>query len=516
MRLSAELVASWLAKTYPVRPIAFPESTLWLDLPSFFDKGLLAPHGLYVTSRTPAEVAPEAGACIVDCSGAPQAGPIPVGCFIALAESVDERAVINCIMTCFRHYGAWLERLQRAAAAKPLEAVANICSEMSDNLFLITNADCQPLAASTAGQRETAESIERRYALRPVVTPEEMLHLRGSFDPYRDKPLPYEAESVATVDGQRLPLLAQNLSTDQGERIGYMLFLATGHELGPCDAHLLLMAAPFVEQAMSVRGHAPSSGMEFLMHTAALMLGGHRIPAEMAVQAETAAGFNGVRKRCYAVYMPTDAEGEFVRFCSRRLNAMYERCLAVPHVEALVVVVEAGPGRPEEAADVQTMEMFLDEMKLYAGASDTFDHIADLLAYHEEARMAGRFVYEVPKGTRVHFFADYRLPYLLSACASSAPKATFMPAGLARVMAYNGTANADYVETLRVYFEEGGNTAACARRLGISRNTLLPRLDRLRFLLGSDLKDPEERFLLELCLRLTDATGNSAAGVEAT
>ena len=502
MRLSTELLTSWLKRAFPLQPVTFPDTTLWLDLPTFYTGGDIRAHGLYILSQGSPDISPEAGACIVDCRGPVDGSGFPVGCHIVLAESADERRVMNSLVACFSHYADWLERLHHAAQTGNLKTMADICSEESDNLFLVADEDCQPLAASTAGTRETADSIDRHYDLYPVVTAEDMLHFRNTFDTYRNRTEPYMSESIAMRNGRRLPLMVQNLQADHGGRLGFILFLATGHELGPCDAHLLQLAAPLLERAMAARGQLPSSGIGHLFRTVSLMLDGRRIPVDMAAQAETAAGFSEMRKRCFVVYLPTDSADEFARFCIKRLSDLYDRCLVVPRTDALVVITPAGTGNRTEAEDVRTMESFLEEMGLYAGASDPFDHIADLLGYYEEARMSGRFVYEIPKGSRVHFFSDYRLPYLISNCASAVPAPTYMPEGLARVLAYNETAAVDYVETLQVFFEEGGNTAACARRLGISRNTLLPRLERLRSLLGSNLEDPEERFLLELCLKM--------------
>ena len=502
MRLSVELLASWLEKSYALHPVNYPETTLWVDLPAFLTEGRLAEHGLYVLAGNAPCVSPEASACVVDCNGTEQGAPLPVGCRISLAQPANERAVMDCLLDCFRHYGEWMDRLFRAASSKSLETMAEICSELSDNLFIITDMMFRPLAAASAGRYQSASSIERLYGLHLEISERDISFIRSAFDVYRGRTEPYGFSSIETIDGTRLPLVTQNLWTNRTNRLGNILFLATAHQLTPCEAHILTLAAPFVEQALLVHSGAPLSETGYLFQAVTTMLEGKPISPEMVAQAEAAAGFSGMAKRCYVVYMPTTTVDELSKFYSNRLISALHRGLIVPQGEELLVIAETSSPASRQSGDVVAMETFLAEMELYAGASDPFLDMNDLMAYYTEARMAGRFVHEIPEHSRIHFFADYRLPFLLSSCVYAVPNATFLPPELALVFDYNRTAAVDYVKTLQVFFEEGGNTAACARRLGISRNTLLPRLERLRTLLGSDLADPQERFLLELCLKL--------------
>lgn len=58
------------------------------------------------------------------------------------------------------------------------------------------------------------------------------------------------------------------------------------------------------------------------------------------------------------------------------------------------------------------------------------------------------------------------------------------------------------IQTLEVYFDEGCNTSAAARRLYLNRHSLLYRLDKIQELTGYDLNRRNDRFVLELSLRL--------------
>nr|WP_306270528.1 helix-turn-helix domain-containing protein [Ornithinimicrobium sp. HY1793] len=56
-------------------------------------------------------------------------------------------------------------------------------------------------------------------------------------------------------------------------------------------------------------------------------------------------------------------------------------------------------------------------------------------------------------------------------------------------------------ETLAVYLDEESSIVATGKRLGLHRNTVTSRVQRIQTLLGSDLSDPETRLALQLAAR---------------
>ena len=61
-----------------------------------------------------------------------------------------------------------------------------------------------------------------------------------------------------------------------------------------------------------------------------------------------------------------------------------------------------------------------------------------------------------------------------------------------------------FTDTLRVWLAEQGRLGQVARRLDIHPQTARYRIARLRELFGERLDDPDERFWLELALRVGD------------
>jgi len=76
---------------------------------------------------------------------------------------------------------------------------------------------------------------------------------------------------------------------------------------------------------------------------------------------------------------------------------------------------------------------------------------------------------------------------------------------LAPLAGLSGGSRARLTETLRAWLAEQGRLGPVAQRLGVHPQTARYRLGRLRELFGAALDDPDERFWLEVALRVRDA-----------
>jgi DNA-binding PucR family transcriptional regulator len=75
---------------------------------------------------------------------------------------------------------------------------------------------------------------------------------------------------------------------------------------------------------------------------------------------------------------------------------------------------------------------------------------------------------------------------------------------LAPLAALSAGSKRRLTETLRVWLAEQGRLGPVAQRLGVHPQTARYRLARLRELFGSSLDDPDERFWIELALRIEE------------
>jgi PucR family transcriptional regulator, purine catabolism regulatory protein len=82
---------------------------------------------------------------------------------------------------------------------------------------------------------------------------------------------------------------------------------------------------------------------------------------------------------------------------------------------------------------------------------------------------------------------------------------------LGALLDYDRQNNADLVSTLDAFFAANGSPKEAAERLGVHRNTVLYRLDRIRDITGYDLDDAGLRLRLQLALHIHLAMGESLA-----
>jgi purine catabolism regulator len=73
---------------------------------------------------------------------------------------------------------------------------------------------------------------------------------------------------------------------------------------------------------------------------------------------------------------------------------------------------------------------------------------------------------------------------------------------VAPLVAYDQRTGRNLLQTLEVFLDEKGNTSASARRLFLNRHSLLYRLRKIEELTDRSLESSQDRFLLELSLRL--------------
>lgn len=99
--------------------------------------------------------------------------------------------------------------------------------------------------------------------------------------------------------------------------------------------------------------------------------------------------------------------------------------------------------------------------------------------------------------------------------AAERPELMIGPVAVLRRLDAQG--RTDYIRSLRAYFDNAGDVPRAAAAIFLHPNTLRYRLRRMQELAGLDLKDPIERLVAELHLRMIDTqTGDDGPASQAT
>ncbi|QQE79030.1 PucR family transcriptional regulator [Alicyclobacillus sp. SO9] len=107
-------------------------------------------------------------------------------------------------------------------------------------------------------------------------------------------------------------------------------------------------------------------------------------------------------------------------------------------------------------------------------------------------------------GHRTHF-TDVGFHRALLRLAEDKDMQTLVQQVLGRLLGYDRQKGMDLRQTLRIYLRYQGNVSQTSRKLNLHRQTLMYRLRRIESLTGRSLTNPDDLFLLDLTLRLTES-----------
>jgi PucR family transcriptional regulator, purine catabolism regulatory protein len=117
----------------------------------------------------------------------------------------------------------------------------------------------------------------------------------------------------------------------------------------------------------------------------------------------------------------------------------------------------------------------------------------------DEAEQALRAAIYIPTRRWLRY-DDLGVLRMLLPLSDAPPLRDFAQETLALLLAND--AQGHLVATLESFFATNGNTFQAAQRLGLHRNTLTYRLNRIQELLGVSLDDPEVRLSLHIALKI--------------
>jgi purine catabolism regulator len=119
-----------------------------------------------------------------------------------------------------------------------------------------------------------------------------------------------------------------------------------------------------------------------------------------------------------------------------------------------------------------------------------------------QAQEAVALANELFEGDRVLSFADLGIYNVLFRLQGSRELEDFYDRTLGPLLRYDAGRGTQLVDTLEAFFGNMGNVSQTAEALYLHRNSLLYRLERIGEITGLDLNDPDDRFSLQLALRL--------------
>jgi len=210
------------------------------------------------------------------------------------------------------------------------------------------------------------------------------------------------------------------------------------------------------------------------------------------------------------VYRLSDTQGQSTQFATLLHNEATRRRLNGPVLTFRDSAILFYP--VEDPQQTQRLKRLTEEMRerltarfpgteVCCGVGRPAREAGMLRNSFREAFDAASLCIQMKSETHATFFGDFSLFSLLNAVHNPDELRRFCLNWLADLIEYDAQQHCDLLETLRVYFDNNGNTARTAARLTIHRNTLAYRLNRIAEITRLDLDDADVRLNLQLALK---------------
>lgn len=407
---------------------------------------------------------------------------------IYLGNEISIAKVWNTIQSIFFLYQDWIEQLQHIVHQKgTLQELLDFSSAFLECQLYITDEYLHLLAASNRGEVVTSEPFIENESFKTLIDAAQ--NMNPTFQRFDFKKLNSSDEATE--------IYIYNIFDSQ-INLGALSMHPCKSTLQKHDFQLFKILAPFVKKVFlrhsQINGNQITNVLETLLsNTSNTKINLSKIHKALNYDIDD-------QLRCIVIQFSEEIITKYGFYLKQRFQIENPSSVALLHEENLIGILNNSKTLWNSKNFQQSIQNWIGNIQFIAGASNCFMNLFDLSSYYIEAKAAISFTDK--EASTISVFSDCWIPYILQNCIGDLPIQNLLPTELLNVIRYNQTSNVDYIETLKIWIEEGRNDTRTASRLFISRNSFLSRRERLFSLLDNTLDNPDIRFQLYLSIRL--------------
>jgi len=415
---------------------------------------------------------------------------------ITVGGGADTDAVYNCVLSIFDKYRAWDDNLRNLIFTN-----ASISEYLSQSLPLINltmsvhDSSGRYLAWAGISMLPKPDIAERNF-----VEPKFLQYLDGqtSSSVFSAKNIIHFYDKATNGDFLLLNLFSGNSIA------GRMIVSSHTRIITEREIPLIEYLGKYLDAALK---HAAFSGEVQNPRKDALLsvLNGNRHNESRIRQLRTISPYGRAEQyqSLYCLFCTCRDSNISNQYAAYQIEMALPDSVAVLFNSAIVVLCANYAG--------QTTNSFFDAIRelsekhsLTIGCSDPFLDFHYLSLYCKQAESSLQLGEQSEKsgGGAIYRFKDYALEHFLRYGCSVLPSRLICSDCITKLSERDKSAAVSYCESLRVYLDTGRNASETARRLGVSRNTFLTRLERISLYLDLDLENADDRLYAEISLRL--------------
>jgi PucR family transcriptional regulator, purine catabolism regulatory protein len=193
---------------------------------------------------------------------------------------------------------------------------------------------------------------------------------------------------------------------------------------------------------------------------------------------------------------------------SRKVNGEITSFYRNNRIIILVGKNDFSPIKAKEEAKLFSSEIYkvltneLKDTLFLIGIGSQYKTITTLHKSFSEAHEAIRLMKQFGNNSGISHFEDYSVYHLLGSNIKSQELEDFFMKSLGKIYEHDKLHSTAYLSTLESYFQNNLNLSETAKALFIHRNTLIYRIEKIKEILNTDLKNAEELLQIQLSLKI--------------
>ncbi len=203
-----------------------------------------------------------------------------------------------------------------------------------------------------------------------------------------------------------------------------------------------------------------------------------------------------------------DVNFRIVEFLKQYFKTLFPTCLILEHDQNLILLLNFANSKELEAKEGTLIDL-LNDNNLKASLSSKFEDIIDIRKHYLQAKKALAIGNAMNTDSRLFRYHDYYFYCLLSCIDRNINLKDLCYPELLKIIEYDNALGTQYYETLYEYLNTGQNMAATAKKLGIHRNTIAYRIEKIQGITGMDLRNGESCFKLFMSYKIMDMYENN-------
>lgn len=149
-----------------------------------------------------------------------------------------------------------------------------------------------------------------------------------------------------------------------------------------------------------------------------------------------------------------------------------------------------------------------EKLKVRIGVGKACPEFLEMKKSYTQAQEAIRISVQINQETSISFYEELLIYHLFDSVNSKDSLNELYESSLGRLIDYDRQNNSNLVETLAQYFKSGGNISEAAKNMFLHRNTFIYRFEKIKQILNSELKNPDEVFKIQIGLLIMKIIDN--------